>query len=204
MHLAQDRGELANQRSVGGNVGLVGSRAGYRVAMAKNCVSTSLSPEDVFVHLLDPWRYPEWLLGASTMRDVDDSWPEVGSSFHHRVGFGPLKINDRSKILEIDAPRRLVLHVRATPAVQGIVTFTVEPTAEGSILWLEEGPALKIGQLLRPVLDPATHVRNKASLQNLADLMERDEDKAEAGTEEKAEAVAKGKATPNKAKSKPQ
>jgi hypothetical protein len=162
--------------------------------MAKNCVTTSLKPEDVFVHLLDPWRYPEWLLGASTMRDVDDSWPEVGSSFHHRVGFGPIKINDRSKVLEIEPPTRLVLHVRATPAVQGIVTFTVEPTAEGSILWLEEGPALKIGQLLRPVLDPATHVRNKASLRNLADLMQRDEDKAEAGTEEKAEAAAKGEA----------
>lgn len=151
-------------------------------------MTTSLAPEDVFDHLLDPWRYPEWLLGASTMRAVDDNWPEVGSRFHHRVGFGPLKVNDRSKIIEIEPPTRLVLHVRATPAVQGIVTFTVEPTAEGSVLWLQEEPAVKLGQLMRPVLDPATHVRNKASLRNLADLMERDQDKADAHTEEKSKA----------------
>lgn len=161
--------------------------------MAKNCVTTSFEPEDVFAHLLDPWRYPEWLLGASTMRDVDDNWPEVGSKFHHRVGFGPLKVNDRSKVLEIDPPKRLVLHVRATPALQGIVTFTVEPTAEGSILWLEEDPALKIAQMLRPVLDPPTHLRNKASLRNLADLMRRDEARAADHTEAKAEATARGK-----------
>jgi len=159
--------------------------------MARNCVTTSLAPEDVFDHLLDPWRYPEWLLGASTMRAVDDNWPEVGSRFHHRVGFGPLKVNDRSKIIEIEPPTRLVLHVRATPAVQGIVTFTVEPTAEGSVLWLQEEPAVKLGQLMRPVLDPATHVRNKASLRNLADLMERDQDKADAHTEEKSKAKTK-------------
>lgn len=151
---------------------------GYRGTMAKNCVRTALKPDDVFDHLLDPWRYPEWLLGASTMRDVDDNWPEIGSRFHHRVGFGPIKVNDRSKIIDIDRPNRLVLHVRATPAVQGIVTFTVEPTAEGSILWLQEEPAVKGGQILRPLLDPATHVRNKASLKNLADLMHRDEGKA--------------------------
>jgi hypothetical protein len=156
--------------------------------MARNCVTTSVAPEDVFDHLLDPWRYPEWLLGASTMRAVDDHWPEVGSRFHHRVGFGPLKVNDRSKIIEIEPPTRLVLHVRATPAVQGIVTFTVEPAAGGSILWLQEEPAVKLGRLMRPVLDPATHVRNKASLRNLADLMERDRGKAEAHTEEKSKA----------------
>ena len=180
------------------NAGLVRSTSGYRVAMAKNCVTTSLKPEDVFVHLLDPWRYPEWLLGASTMRDVDDSWPEVGSSFHHRVGFGPLKVNDRSKVLEIEPPTRLVLHVRATPALQAIVTFTVEPTSEGSILWLEEHPALKLGQLLRPILDPPTHVRNKASLRNLADLMHRDQQKAESNTEAKAKAAVKGKSKPKR------
>lgn len=153
---------------------------GYRCAVAKNCVSTTLKPQEVFDHVLDAWRYPDWLLGASIIRAVDDDWPAVGSAFHHRVGFGPLKVNDRSRIIEIDPPRRLVLHVRATPALQAVVTFAVEPTAEGSVLWLEESPALRLGQLLRPVLDPPTHVRNKASLRNLADLMERDDGKAEA------------------------
>src|SRR3546814_10022652 len=79
-----------------GGRGLARCRSGYRSVMARNCVTTSVAPEDVFDHLLDPWRYPEWLLGASTMRAVDDHWPEVGSRFHHRVGFGPLKVDRKS------------------------------------------------------------------------------------------------------------
>lgn len=142
--------------------------------MAINHVRTTLSPEAVFDHLLDPWRYPEWLLGASTMRDVDASWPEPGSAFHHVVGFGPLQVPDRSKVLEIERPHRLVLHVRVTPIVQGIVTFTVDRIEGGSLLFLQEEPAKSIGGLFRPVLDPATHLRNHRSLQRLAALMERD------------------------------
>ncbi len=139
--------------------------------MAINHVRSSLPPEQVFAHVTNPWEYPKWLLGASTMRDVDDSWPAVGSAFHHRVGFGPLNVNDKSEVLEIDPPRRLVLLVKATPLVQGKVTFTVEPDGTGTLLTLEEGPAVAAGNLLRPVLDPATHARNKKSLQQLADLM---------------------------------
>lgn len=140
--------------------------------MAINRVRCSLPPDEVFEHLLDPWEYPKWLLGASTMRDVDDGWPAVGSNFHHRVGFGPLKVDDRSQVLEIERPRRLVLLVKATPLVQGKVTFTVEPVDGGSLLTLKEEPAIRAGNLLRPVLDPATHLRNKKSLQQLADLMQ--------------------------------
>lgn len=140
--------------------------------MATNRIRSSLPPEQVFEHVTNPWEYPEWLLGASTMRDVDDHWPAVGSNFHHRVGFGPLKVDDRSQVLEIDPPRRLVLLVKATPLVLGKVTFSVEPDgAGGSVLTLEEGPAVPAGNLLRPLLDPLTHARNKKSLQRLADLM---------------------------------
>ena len=140
--------------------------------MAINSVRTVLTPDEVFEHLLNPWEYPKWLLGASDMRAVDSDWPEVGSNFHHRVGFGPLKVADRSQILELDPPRRLVLLVKATPIVQGKVTFTVEPDGTGgSLLTLEEGPAVRAGNLLRPLLDPATHVRNQRSLRQLADLM---------------------------------
>jgi uncharacterized protein YndB with AHSA1/START domain len=140
--------------------------------MAINSVRSALPPEEVFEHLLNPWEYPKWLLGASKMRDVDDHWPAVGSNFHHRVGFGPLKVDDTSEVLECDRPHRLVLKVRATPIVQGIVTFTVVPTPEGgSVLSLQEEPALRIGGLLRPALDPATHARNRRSLKQFADLM---------------------------------
>lgn len=140
--------------------------------MAINTVRCTLPPEAVFEHLLDPWEYPSWLLGASKMRDVDDDWPAVGSRFHHTVGFGPVKVNDISEILECDPPHRLVLKVKATPIVQGIVTFTLVPTPEGGTeLSLQEEPAVRVAGLLRPALDPPTHMRNKESLKQLADLM---------------------------------
>jgi uncharacterized protein YndB with AHSA1/START domain len=141
--------------------------------MAINHVRSSLPPEEVFDHITDPWEYPKWLLGASKMRRVDDSWPAVGSNFHHTVGWGPMKVSDRSEIVEIDPPRKLVLYVKATPLVQGKVTFTLEEVDGGTLLTLQEEPALPIGNLVRPVLDPATHARNKRSLHQLADLMHR-------------------------------
>jgi uncharacterized protein YndB with AHSA1/START domain len=140
--------------------------------MAINHVRSHLSPDQVFDHLLDPWEYPKWLLGASNMRRVDDDWPSVGSNFHHTVGWGPVKVNDRSEIVELERPHKLVLYVKATPLVQGKVTFTLdEEPGGGTLLTLQEEPAIPVGNLVRPVLDPTTHVRNRRSLHQLADLM---------------------------------
>jgi uncharacterized protein YndB with AHSA1/START domain len=141
--------------------------------MAINQVRSSLSPDEVFDHLLNPWEYPQWLLGASRMRGVDDDWPAVGSKFHHVVGWGPLKVADHSRIDEIDRPRKLVLYVKATPLVQGKVTFTLDEVDGGTLLTLKEEPAIAAANVLRPALDPPTHARNKKSLQQLADLMRR-------------------------------
>jgi len=141
--------------------------------MAINHVRSSLSPAEVFEHITNPWEYPRWLLGASTMRDVDDAFPAVGSNFHHRVGVGPLKINDRSQVLEVEQDRKLVLLVKARPLFQGKVTFTIEPDGDGSVLTLEEVPAFPGAELARPLVDPPTHARNRKSLENLADLMHR-------------------------------
>lgn len=142
--------------------------------MAINQVRSSLPPAKVFEHLTNPWEYPKWLLGASTIRAVDDDFPAVGSNFHHRVGVGPLKVNDRSEVLEVEPDRKLVLLVKARPLFQGKVTFTIEPDGEGgSVLTFEEVPAFPGAELARPLLDPATHARNKKSLENLADLMHR-------------------------------
>lgn len=141
--------------------------------MAKNHVRSSLPPEKVFEHITNPWEYPKWLLGASTMRAVDDGWPAVGTNFHHRVGVGPIKVNDRSQVLEVEENRRLVLLVKARPLFQGKVTFTIEPDGDGSILTIEEVPAFPGAELVKPVIDPPTHARNKKSLENLANLMHR-------------------------------
>lgn len=150
--------------------------------MALNHVLTRCSPEEVFDHLVHVEEYPKWLLGASEIRSIDDDWPAVGSAFHHTVGRGPFRIKDRSKIIAIDAPRHLELHVRATPVVQGHVIFRVQGCEHGASLSLQEEPALEhVGAVLRPVLDPATHLRNHRSLQKLVQLMDDAHDRARAG-----------------------
>ncbi len=42
--------------------------------------------------MTDPTTYPEWLLGARAIRDVDEGWPEAGTAFRHVIGFPPLLV----------------------------------------------------------------------------------------------------------------
>jgi uncharacterized protein YndB with AHSA1/START domain len=131
---------------------------------------------DVWAVLVDPTTYPEWLIGARKIRAVDADWPAVDAAFHHRVGFWPVLVDDKSIIREIRTEELLVLEVRATPLVRGRVRLCLSPTSDGAgaLLVMEEEPVYRLlGNLLRPVLDPLTHVRNKRSLQKLADVVER-------------------------------
>src|SRR5215204_5955660 len=111
--------------------------------------------------LIDPETYPRWLIGAAAIRDVDDSWPAVGSRFHHRVGFGPLTLPDDSEIIAITDGEMIRLRVRARPFVAAIVTFHLIGADQTTVVTMEEEPALRlIGNAVRPVLDPLIHVRN--------------------------------------------
>src|SRR5215218_6959951 len=90
--------------------------------VARNRVHIHASPEDVFAVLADPCRYPEWVVGASSIREYDEGFPAVGSRFHHEVGPGPLNLKDYSEVTEVDPPRRLVLKAKARP----LGTATIE------------------------------------------------------------------------------
>ncbi|MFL6157733.1 MAG: SRPBCC family protein, partial [Marmoricola sp.] len=48
--------------------------------------------------LSDGWLYPSWVVGAARMRDVDASWPAVGSRLHHSVGNWPLLLDDSTEV----------------------------------------------------------------------------------------------------------
>ena len=127
----------------------------------------------VWAALVDPRTYPRWLVGAKAIRAVDTTWPEPGSAFHHRVGFGPLTIDDHSTVLEIDPKRLVVLRVRATFALKAIVRFELsDAPGGGTHLRFEEEPAHRlVGNIVRPVMDPLTHGRNAASLRRLAEVV---------------------------------
>jgi hypothetical protein len=72
--------------------------------------------------LSDPHSYGDWVVGSDTIRDADPRWPAAGSRFYHRVGAGPLKVNDHTEVLEVDPQRQLVLHARARPLGTAKVT----------------------------------------------------------------------------------
>ena len=142
--------------------------------MARNAVHVDAPVESVFATITDPHTYPEWLAGAKRIRAVDDGWPAVGTKFHHQVGVGPIRINDDTKVLEIDPPNRLVLEVRARPVGRGKTTFVLREDGGGCTLTVEEHPIqtpLRI--LTNPVLDASIHLRNEGSLKRLKQYVER-------------------------------
>ena len=141
--------------------------------MAFTSRQINASPAAVFAVLVDPETYPQWLVGADRIRRVDPDWPAIGSKFHHVVGFGPLKIADSTEMIDIDEDRMLRLKVRARPFISAVTTLRVVGDSRRCVVTFEEEPAIRsIGNLVRPVLDPTTHVRNHRSLRRLAAVVE--------------------------------
>ena len=104
-----------------------------RARMSRNVIEMDAPIDAVFEVLLDPEAYPQWVVGAKRLRDVDDNWPAPGSSFHHAVGAGPAEVRDATTVREIDPPRRLVLD-SLEKNEHFINTFELEPQGSGTRL----------------------------------------------------------------------
>ncbi|MDP9388425.1 MAG: SRPBCC family protein [Actinomycetota bacterium] len=131
------------------------------------------SPECVFEVLLDAGTYPDWVVGCQEIRACDPSWPRPGARFHHRVGIGPLAVEDSTAIVAVDAPRRLVLEARAGPVGTAEVVFEVTPEGEGSRVAIGEepvaGPAAALKNLVQ---DGLLDFRNAETLDRLRQHVE--------------------------------
>jgi uncharacterized protein YndB with AHSA1/START domain len=136
---------------------------------------TSASPAAVFAVLADGWRYADWVVGAKTIRHVDDGWPAVGARFHHKVGVGPVEIRDSSVCEAVDADRGISLRVKAFPAGSARVRIMLEPTDDGGAeILLEEHPLEGfVRRFDNPLQRAALRVRNVESLRRLARLAEK-------------------------------
>ncbi len=131
------------------------------------------SPTDVWSVLADGWLYGLWVVGASRIRQVDDTWPEPGSRIHHSVGSWPFVIDDTTHVVSRDPEHSLVLQARAWPSGEASVDITIEDSPGGAVVTMVEdashGPALLIpGLVRRAVLD----WRNTESLRRLGYLIE--------------------------------
>ena len=64
--------------------------------------------------------------------------------------------------------QRIQLAVRARPFISAVVTFTLVGDDGRCMVSFEEEPRVRlIGNMVRPVMDPITHVRNHNSLKRL-------------------------------------
>ena len=136
--------------------------------MSTNTITVDTPPDVVWSVLADPPTYEYWVVGNKAIRTYDGEWPEPGSTFHHKVGFGPVTIADKTVSKEADPGRRLVMQVRAWPVGTGIVTLELEPDGPGKtkIVMVEEaeaGPA----KMVAPVLDRLVWFRNAETLRRL-------------------------------------
>jgi uncharacterized protein YndB with AHSA1/START domain len=130
-------------------------------------------PEAVFDVLADGWSYSQWVVGASRVRDVSESWPEPGAHIHHSVGAWPLLIDDVTTVRQSHRPSIIELRVRAWPTGEGVVRITCRGEGAGTLVTMEEdatgGPLARVPRLVR---DLALDRRNRESLDRLAFLVE--------------------------------
>ena len=133
-----------------------------------------VAPEALWRVLADGWLYPLWVVGASRVRQVDDTWPQPGSKIHHSVGLWPAVINDETEMLECVPGSRVELNAKAWPGGEARVTISLEAQGAGTRVRMREdvtgGPARLVPKLVRA---PALVWRNRESLRRLSWLAER-------------------------------
>lgn len=141
--------------------------------MAKNRIKIRARRRKVFKHLMNPYTYPGWLVGAKEIRGVDGKWPKPGAAFHHSLSpAGTVK--DKTKILDVKRPELLVLEAFARPFGIGRVSFKLASRGRSTLLTMHEEPenGTKL-RLLKPLLDPLIEMRNRKSLRQLRRMIEK-------------------------------
>jgi uncharacterized protein YndB with AHSA1/START domain len=141
--------------------------------MARTEIDIDVPPERVWAVLADAYKYPDWVVGADTIRDVDSGFPAPGTRFHHRVGVGPIKVNDHTEAVEAEPPKHLRLKAKARPLGTAYVDLRLTPTPRGTHVTMNEGPADRLSRLVHnPVADVLLHGRNVESLRRLKQVAE--------------------------------
>jgi uncharacterized protein YndB with AHSA1/START domain len=141
--------------------------------MAINRKLMKADPQRVYEVLTDAGAYADWVVGAHRIRDTDATWPAVGSRLHHRVGIGPLRLNDHTEVIESDPPERFVLRARARPFGTAKVTMQLEAAAGGTAVTMTEVAGDPLSRLaINPFTDWLLYLRNIESLRRLARIGE--------------------------------
>jgi len=140
--------------------------------MAVNEITVHATAEDVYAVLSDRTRYGDWVVGTERTMRGEGPWPEPGSELRYRTA-GPIKLSDRTVVLEAEEPRRLRLKTRAWFAPDAEIIIELHEEDGWTRIRLEERPA---HPLLNVLLGPLGHgllgLRNAEALRRLQRLAE--------------------------------
>lgn len=130
-------------------------------------------PQAVWDVLADGWLYPLWVVGATRMREVDESWPEVGSRLYHSAGVWPAVVDDNTEVLDATPLQRLHLRAKGWPLGEADVILELEAVGAGTRIRIYEDAAEGPGRLVPYVLRaPMLKMRNTEALSRLAHVVE--------------------------------
>ena len=135
--------------------------------------STTASSTAVWAVLADGWLYASWVVGASRVRDVDDTWPAKGSQIHHSFGMWPVVIDDETTVLTSVPGQTLVLQPKGWPAGEAMVDLRIRSTANGCELSIVEDAVKGPGTLApKAIRQRLIALRNTEALRRLALIAE--------------------------------
>lgn len=142
--------------------------------MAEQIQRTVDAPADaVWAVFADGWLYANWVVGASRVRQVDDTWPSPGSRIHHSFGVWPAVIDDTTEVLDSSLGQRLELTARGWPLGEARVLLSLRADGMQTVVTLEEDVIAGPGRLLPVALRQLVIApRNAETLQRLAMLAE--------------------------------
>lgn len=127
--------------------------------------------EDVWAVLADARSYAFWVVGSHDIRKVEGEWPQVGSTFHHTQGHGPVKLRDTTTVLACEPPHRLLLEVRIRPFLTGPVDLVLEPDGDGTCVTITEKAEGGLAGLAPNFMtNPFIGLRNADALRRLAGM----------------------------------
>lgn len=125
--------------------------------------------DDVWAVIADARSYAQWVVGSHDIRKVDGTWPQVGSTFHHTQGHGPVKLRDTTTVLESEPPHRLLLEVRIRPFLTGPVEITLAVDGTGTCISITERAEGGLAGLVpHMITGPLIGLRNAEALRRLA------------------------------------
>ncbi len=130
--------------------------------------------DEVWGVLADGWLYPLWVVGAASIRQVDTTWPEVGSHLHHSFGVWPVLAHDSTEVLRVVPGSHLQLRARGWPLGEAHVDIRLtEGGPRRTRVQLCETLVRGPGRLLPGLVEnPLISWRNRESLRRLAMLAE--------------------------------